>query len=278
MLFKKTLIFTILFLANIVYAVEMQPFFPDVTPNDPAYKAIVKYTQQGTFSGIDGRAELDDVITKEHATFFLLKVLGIAKPTIETAIGKDIISSPPPSDQLLDHATWVKMLGTAFNVPLGNSAEGQPWYVAPYVVAQGINAIEDEKPFDLTSRRFVLRSTDLYERIFGAKNATSIMDEQELRLMKIRDMLINPQSTNDAIEKLVWKNILTAEEVPDNTRIKSIKYLNMSALVLFEIRKYPNESKKAERQARVAFFVERATTALPDVGPFAQDLLKIAQR
>lgn len=278
MLYKKITALSVLLTTSLAFAVEMQPFFPDVTPNDSAYKAVVKYTQQGIFNGINGKAELNNVITKEHASYFLLKVLGENIPTMDMVLEKDLLSTAPPPDQLVDHASWIKMLSNAFNVPIGNPVEGQPWYVAPLVIAQGIGAIKSEKPFDYASRRFVLETAEIYERVFGTKKASTLMDEQELRLMKIRDMLINPESTNDEIEELIWTNILTAEEVPHNTRIEAIKYLNLTSLVLLDLRKDPNVTKKASRQMRIDFFLERAINALPNVEPFTQDLAKIGKR
>ena len=263
---------------SLTFAVEMQPFFPDVTPNDSAYKAVVKYTQQGIFNGIDGRAELNNVITKEHATYFLLKVMGEKEPNMDKVIEKGLLSSAPDPEQLLDHATWIKVLSNAFSVPIGNPVEGQPWYVAPFVIAQGIGAVKSEKPFDFASRRFVLETTEIYERVFGAKKASTLMDEQELRLMKIRDGLINPESTNDEIEELIWTNIVTAEEVPNNARIEAIKQLNLACLILLDLRKDPDVTKKSNRQMHISFFLKRAVNALPDVEPFTQDLAKIAER
>ncbi len=277
MLFRKICILSALFFTSVIFAVEIQPFFRDVEVNDPAYKAVVKYTQTGIFKGINGEAKLNDFITKEHATLFLMKVMGTKNPNIYDAVNKGLLSNVPPSDQLLDHASWIKILSNAFQVPIGNEVTGQPWFVAPYVIAQGISAVRDEKPFDPASRRFVLRTTELYERIFGTKNADKTMNEQELRLMKMRDMLIDPQKSSDEIEELLWKNILSAEDVPENPRIQSIKHLNMAVLILLEMRKDPNENKKFERQKRAAFFLDHATNALPDVAPFAEDLRKIGE-
>lgn len=278
MLYKKIIALSALITTSLTFAVEMKPFFPDVTPNDSAYKAVVKYTQQGIFNGINGNAELNNVITKEHASYFLLKVLGEKEPNLDKVLERGLLSSIPEPAQLVDHATWIKMLSNAFNVPIGNHVEGQPWYVAPFVIAQGIGAVKSEKPFDYASRRFVLETAEVYERVFGAKKASTLMDEQELRLMKIRDALINPESTNDEIEELIWTNILTAEEVPHNARIESIKYLNLASLVLLDFRRDPDVSKKTSRQLRVQFFLKRAVNALPDVEPFTQDLRKIAER
>ena len=278
MLYKKILALSLLITTSLAFAVEMQPFFPDVTPNDSAYKAVVKYTQQGIFSGIDGRAELNDVISKEHAAYFLVKVLGDKEPNMDKVLEKGLLSSAPDPTHLLDHATWIKMLSNAFNVPIGNPVEGQPWYVAPFVIAQGIGAVKSEKPFDFASRRFVLETAEIYERVFGAKKASTLMDEQELRLMKIRDGLINPESTNNEIEELIWSNIVTAEEIPHNARIEAIKNLNLACLILLDLRKDPDITKKSNRQMRISFFLKRAVNALPDVEPFTQDLAKIGER
>jgi len=168
-----------LLMGSLVFAnVATQSPFQDVTPNDPAYNAVVKYHNQGIFNGVGGEAKLDDVISKEHAALFLLKVMGEKSPNIQIVVDKGILSTIPPSNQLLDHATWIKMLSNGFKVPLGQQKEGQPWFVAPYIVAQSITAVQDEKPFDIASRRFFIRTTELYERIFATKTADELMDEQ----------------------------------------------------------------------------------------------------
>ncbi len=252
--------------------------FRDVVPGDIAYEAVTKYAERGIFNGIEGEARLDDVILKEHAALFLLKVLGVENPTTQLVVEKEILSSAPAPGQLLDHATWIKMLSNAFEVPLGKNSEGQPWFVAPYVVAQSITAVTEEKPFDIASRRFVVRTADIYERIFGAKNADTLMDEQELRLMRIRDLLLDPKATNDEIENLIWSNILGVDEIPMNARVGSIRNLNMAVLVLAEMRRDPNPGKKLIRQKRLAYFLRNAVKALPEVKSFTTDLEKIGSR
>ncbi len=277
MLFKKifsvsVLVFFSIFLVRNAWA------FRDVTPNDPAFSAVTKYAERGIFNGIEGEARLDDVILKEHAALFLLKIMGVENPTVQGAVDRGIFGSLPAPGQLLDHATWIKMLSNAFEVPLGKTTEGQPWFVAPYVVAQSIMAVNDEKPFDIASRRFVVRTADTYERIFGAKNADTLMDEQELRLMRMRDLLLDPKATNDEIENLLWSNILGVDEIPMNARAESIRHLNMVMLVLLEMRKDPNPVKKLVRQKRIDYFLRNAVKALPEVSPFTEDLGKIANR
>ena len=276
---------TLLAIPSMVFADILPLPFSDISPSDSAYKAVVKYSGQGIFHGIDGEARLDDVISKEHAALFLLKVLGEENPNMQVAVDRGLLSTVPLSGELLDHATWIKILSNAFRVPvnqLGQPAEEQSWFVAPYAVAQSIMAVKDEKPFDLASRRFFLRTTELYERIFLARTSDEILDEildeQERRLMKIRDMLIDSRATNNDIEDLIWQNILMAEDMPENPRLLAIKNLNMVSLILWQFRSNPDPRKVEARQKRVEFFVEQANKALPAVEPFSGDLLKIGLR
>ena len=253
-------------------------WFWDITPNDPGYNATMKYYQKWAYEWIDWEAKLDDVIWKTDAALFLAKVLWATDPTPEDVAKLWILSAAPDTNDPINHATWIKMLSNAFKVPLWNTTENQPWFIAPYVVAQSITAINDEKPFDLASRRFVLTSTELYENIFATKTAVELMSQQEARLMQIRDMLLDPNADSDLIDDLLWTNIVEAEQVPPNKRINAIKNLNMALFALFDLKLHANSPKKIRIQNRVKFFVGNAVAYLPDVEPFSEDLIKISQR
>jgi len=272
---KALAIFILLAIPALSFA---KPPFYDVVENHPSYRALTKYYQRGIFKGIDGRAGLDDGILKSHATMFLLKVMG-APATVEEGIRRGIITTAPEPKQYITHAEFIKMLSTAFNVPVETPTKPgetpQPWFVKPFVIAQSITAVKDEKPFDFGTRGFVLRSTEIYERLFGTKDAAAIMDEQELRLMKVRDLLVDPTAKDEDIQKLIWLNVLEAEEVPDSMRLRAIKYFNQSALVLLELRRAPAIDLKQVWLGRLQVFLDKAVENLADSRPFAEDLKKI---
>ena len=272
---KTLVLFLMLSIPALAFA---KPPFYDVVENHPSYRALTKYYQRGIFKGIDDRAGLDDGILKSHATMFLLKVLD-APPTLEEGIKRGIISTAPDPKQYITHAEYVKMISTAFNVPVDMPTKPgeapQPWFVKPFIIAQSITAVRDEKPFDFATRGFVLRSTEIYERLFGTKDAAAIMDEQELRLMKVRDFLVDPTADNQNIQKLIWMNILEAEEVPDSMRLRAIKYFNQASLVLLELRRTPAIDMKNVWTGRLKVFLDKAVEHLPESQPFAEDFKKI---
>lgn len=271
-------IITVLMLSFIIVNADSKTLFSDVTPNDEAFNALVKYHEKAIFNGINWEARLDDVISKLNASIFLAKLLGKVDPTVQDIIDMEILSKKPTEGELLNNATWIKMLSSAFDVPLWKTDANQPWFVAPYVVAQSIMAVSDEKPFDISSRRFLLKTSEIYERVFTLKTAMEIMDEQENRLMKIRDLLINPESNYNTMDKLLWENFIQESQAPDSSRMQSIKYLNMALLSLLDMHRDPNVSKKMIRQSRVKFFINQANNVLPEVKPFSEDLLKISQK
>ncbi len=264
------------------FATDVQ-VFTDLTPQDPMWDAVLEYSNRGIFEGIpttDGKklAKPNDVILKKHAAIFLAKVMGVTSPTIEDIVAMNLLSAPPVENEILNHATWIKMCSTAFKVPVGDSPSPETWFVAPFIIAQSIGAVKDEKPFDFATRRFALKTAFLYEQIFGVKNSDEIMNNQEKNLMKIRDKLIDIDSSDDEIETLIWDNIFKAEDVPANSRIQAIKHLNMASVVLLELRRNTDTTKKAIFQKRINFFCDKATESFPDVEPFSLDLKKIGER
>ncbi len=274
-------IFTLCYVGT-SFATDVQ-IFTDLTPQDPMWNAVVEYSNRGIFEGIptvDGKkmAKPNDVILKKHAAIFLAKVLGVKNPTMAEIVAMKLLSAPPKENEILNHATWIKMCSTAFKVPVGDPPSPETWFVAPFVIAQSVGAIKDEKPFDFATRRFALKTAFLYEKIFGVKNSDEIMNTQEKNLMKIRDKLIDINSSNVEIETLLWENIFKAEEVPANSRIQAIKHLNMASLVLLELRKNTDTTKKSILKKRVIFFCNKASEAFPDVEPFSLDLKKIGER
>ncbi len=265
-----------------VFATDIQ-IFTDLTPQDPMWEAVVEYSNRGIFEGIptsEGKrlAKPNDVILKTHAAIFLAKVLGVKNPTMEDVLAMKLLSSVPKEDEVLNHATWIKMCSTAFKVPVGESPSSETWFVAPFVIAQSVGAVKDEKPFDFATRRFALKTAFLYEQVFGVKNSDEIMNNQEKNLMKIRDKLIDINSSDAEIEILIWENIFKEEDVPANARIQAIKHLNMASLVLLEMRKGDDSAKKLILKKRVEFFCDNATEAFPDVEPFSLDLKKIGEK
>jgi len=280
---KKVFCFIIILcVVETCFAADVQ-IFTDLTPQDPMWNAVVEYSNRGIFEGIptaDGKrlAKPNDVILKKHAAVFLAKVLGVKNPTIEDIVAMKLLNSAPAEDEILDYATWIKMCSTAFKVPVGKPPSPETWFVAPFVIAQSIGALKDEKPFDFATRRFALKTALLYEQIFGVKNSDEIMNNQEKNLMKIRDKLIDINSSDEEIDGLVWENIFKAEDVPENARIQAIKYLNMASLVLLEMRRGLDTAKNLVLKKRVDFFCDKATEVFPDVGPFSLDLKKIGEK
>ena len=124
----------------------------------------------------------------------------------------------------------------------------------------------------------MLKTAYLYENIFATKTAAELMSQQETRMMKIRDLLLDPKADNDLTEDLIWTNLIESEDVPSNKRITAIRYLDMTLLTLLDMKKNPDNSKKIKRIKRVAFYVDLAVNSLPEVKPFADDLIKISQR
>jgi len=256
--------------------------FSDVTPKDSAWEAIVEYVQRGIFSGVvsgDGTrfAALDDVILKSHAAIFLAKIIGIPNPSMSDVVSAGILKSSPQPDEKLNHATWIKMLSNAFSVPTGKPASPEMWFVAPFVVAQTVGAVADEKPFDLATRRFVLTTAFKYEMLFGVQNADKMMDDQEKNLMKIRDLLVDSSTKNHEIENLIWKNVKSATKIPENARLDAIRHLNFAAIALLDMRRDFSVEQAFLRRERVNFFLNLAVKSLPDAAPFANDFRKIAE-
>ena len=262
----------------IAHAAEIN--FSDMTPQDPAFECAANLAERDIFVGrIDesGKrvAEPGNVISKLNSGFFLAKLLGEKNPDKKKLLEMEIFVEIPESKVLLNHATWIKMLSNAFELPVEETEDPSSWFVAPFVIAQSVGAVADEKPFDIASRRFMLSTACKYENLFGKKNANEIMDTLEINLMKIRDNLTDAQISNTALEKLIWQNILLAEEVPENSRINSIKSFNTALLQIFAARRDPNPAQKKERQKRVDFFLKKAVDFLPETQPFAENLQKI---
>ncbi len=257
------------------FAAEIVDMPKDVVPQDTAYEAIVDFMSEGIFTGVNGEANLDNVISKQHAALFLAKVRGVKNPTFADVAALKILSVEPKSDELLNYATWTKMLCNGFNVPNCESPDPAGWFVPGMVIATSVNAIEDVKPFDFVSRRDVFRMAHMYRSIFFSKTMDEMMDDQELNLMRLRDMMLDVTIKNTEIEQLLWKNIIEAEKITDNMRVESIRHLNMALLVLLQKRETPTNSLL---QARAQFFLDKAVQVLPDVAGFAGDLQKIAEK
>lgn len=275
--FQKTIcgVFSLLIITASAFAADIVDMPKDVVPQDTAYEALVDFISEGIFTGVNGEANLDNVISKQHAALFLAKVRGIKNPTFADVAELQILSVEPKSDELLNYATWTKMLCNAFNVPNCEAADPAGWFVPGMVIATSINAIEDVKPFDFVSRRDVFRMAHIYRNVFFSKTIDERMDVQELNLMRLRDMMLDVNISDAEIETLLWKNIIAAEEIADNVRVESIRHLNMALLVLLQKRQDPTNSLL---QARAQFFLEKAVEVLPDVAGFAGDLQKIAEQ
>ena len=275
--FQKTICGVLSFLLFVpaLFAAEIVEMPKDVVPQDSAYDALVDFISEGIFTGVNGEANLDNVISKQHAALFLAKVRGIQNPTFDDVAALKILTVEPKSDELLNYATWTKMLCNGFNVPNCESPDPAGWFVPGMVIATSINAIEDVKPFDFVSRRDVFRMAHMYRNIFLSKTVDEMMDNQERNLMRLRDMMLDVTITNAEIEKLLWDNIVAAEKTPDNVRVESIRHLNMALLVLFQKRQQPTNSLLQER---ALFFLQKAVATLPDVAGFAGDLQKIAEQ
>lgn len=265
-----------------VRAVDVSEF-RDVTPADPVWEAFVHYTERNMFGGMadpSGQGRLvaaDDVILKLHAALFLAKVKGVASPKPEDIVRLGILSTPPDSQELLNHATWIKMLSNAFNVPVGDPAKQGSWFVAPYIVGQTIGAVQDEKPFDFASRRFMLTTAYKYEKVFGTKTADELMAMQENRLMGVRDKLLDPAANMYETENEIWKNIIASQDIPNSGRLESIQNFNYACLIMVTMRQdKSNPGQQIKRKDQVKFFLDKAETSLPATKPFADDLRRIA--
>lgn len=268
-------LFSLLLVTSSVSAAEVVDVPKDVVPQDPAYEALVDFISEGIFTGVNGEANLDDVISKPHAALFLAKVLGVQNPTFTNVADLNILKVEPKADELLNYATWAKMLCNGFKVPNCDSPDPDGWFVPGMVIATSINAIEDVKPFDFVSRRDVFRMAHMYRNVFLSKTVDEMMDEQEINLMRLRDMMLDVNVSDTDIETLLWNNIMDAETIADNVRVRSIKHLNMALLVLFQQRQQPTNSLL---QGRAIFFLKKAVEVLPDVAGFAGDLQKIAEQ
>ncbi len=262
------------FVISTSFAAQEVSLPKDVVPQDPAYEAIVDFITEGIFTGIGGEARLDDVISKQHAALFLAKVRGVKNPTFIDVSSLGILKTEPKPDELLNYATWTKMLCNGFNVPNCESKDPAGWFVPGIVIATSINALDDVKPFDFVSRRDIFRMSHIYRSVFLSKTMDEMMDEEELNLMHLRDMMLDVNVSHEEIEALLWDNILKAEKIEENDRIRSIKYLNMALLVLLQKRQQPENTLL---QARAVFFLDKAVEALPDVEGFATDLRKISE-
>lgn len=277
MYYKQTTAFllSVAFLFSTVSAAQVVDVPKDVVPQDAAYDALVDFISEGIFTGVNGEANLDNVISKQHAALFLAKVRGVKNPTFADVSSLNILSVEPKGDELVSYATWTKMLCNAFAVPNCESEDPAGWFVPGMVIATSINAIDDVKPFDFVPRRDIFRMAHLYRSVFLSKTVDEMMDEQELRLMRLRDMMLDVAIENTEIEQLIWENIIASEDIDDNPRIESIRHLNMALLVLLQKRQDPTNSLL---QARATFFLEKAVDVLPDVAGFAGDLQKIAEQ
>lgn len=251
--------------------------FSDVTPNDPWYKALSVFSNEWSYTWINWEAKLDDTILKKDALLFLWKVLWNKSPSIQDLVNQQIISSLPKDNELLTNAVWIKILCNAFKVKLDKVDDWtKPWFVAPYIIAQGVTAVKNEKPFDYSSRRFVLTSTSIFRDVFKTKTAIEMMNTQEWRLMKIRDLLMDPKATLWDAEDLIWLNFVEFEEMPKSNRAEAIKYFNTALLLILESRTNPNPDKTTTRRIRTNFFISKAISKLSDTKPFADDLVKLS--
>ncbi len=276
--FKHTLCSLLVYLIATPYvsAAEIVDLPKDVVPQDSAYEALVDFISEGIFTGVNGEANLDNVILKQHSALFLAKVRGVKNPTFVDVKSLGILQTEPKAEELLNYATWTKMLCNAFDVPNCESEDAASWFVPAFVAAISINALgADVKPFDVVSRRDVFRMAHIYRKVFFSKNVDEMMNEQERNLMRLRDMMLDVNISDTEIETLLWENIIEAAEIVDNERIRSIKHLNMALLVLLQKRQQPANSLL---QGRAIFFLKKAVEVLPAVEGFAADLQKIAEQ
>lgn len=285
MVFKKTffiLSIAVLGLASAVRAVEPISF-ADVVPSHPASEAVRTFAQRGIFQGMvddSGKrvAALENVMLKAHGGYFLAKLLGNERPSMNDVIAAGILSGVPADDEVLNYATWLTMLTKAFQVPAGDPPAPDAWFVPAIVVAQSIDAMPTEaKPFDVVSRGYVLETALKYERVFGARSADEEMDQQEQSLMWIRDKILDAGASNTEISAKIWENITAAESIPPNKRLDAIKHFNTSALILLDLRRGNSGEAKEVLLNRLSFFLEKAVTVMPDVAGFASDLEAIGK-
>lgn len=270
-----------------VSAQEMPPIekieFIDITPLDPGFEAVMKYAQEGKFSGRvteNGRvAELDNVISKKNAGIALCKFLGYSGCSPDKAVELGIYKTVPElvegKDPLLTVADWVSMLAKAHNVDSGTATVPSMWYLGSFLVCKSVKCIPDGvSPMDVITRRNMVNAAFIYEQTFAVQTAEQMMIDMESRLMLMRDTLVDPAVSVDSIRADAWSNIVKGYDIPYNGRLEAIQYLNNAILVIVDMRM--NIGDEAKNKQYVQFFIEKAVYALEEVAPFASDLLKIA--
>ncbi len=267
-------LFSFCFLVSSVFAGDL--VLPkDITPADPASEAVLELIADGILPS-GGEIRPSDVISKEHAAYFLAKVKGVENPTFEDVKEQKILSTTPDPAELLNYATLTKILCNTFDVPDCEAQDASAWFVPPFVIATGLGAVgPNDKPFDLVSRGDVFRMSVLYRKIFGAKKIDKIMDECEITLMRLRDMMLNAEVSDTEIRTLLWDNIMKAADIEQNARVDAIKHLNTVFLILLQKRSEPQNSLL---QGRAEFFIKKAVEVLPGVAEFTKDLQKIAEQ
>ncbi len=264
-----------------IHAVSISEFI-DIDPKDPVWNSFVDYTERGVFSGMLNKktgqrlVAPDDVILKSHAALFLSKVLGNPNPTMELVLEAGILSKLPDPKELVTHATWIKMLSNAFNVPVTSLSGKQSWYVAPYALAKTIGAVEGEDPFDFASRRFVLMTTHLYEEFFAVNSLHGLLSQREQTLMEVRDLIVETKMDLEGVENRIWQNIITGQDLPLVGRAGAIQNFNFASLLLLSMRLDPHMNQRDHRKIQVFYFLDRAEQELPDSKAFADDLRAIA--
>ncbi len=243
------------------------------------FSPVMELASRGIFSGIDGKAALDQNILKNHATFLLLKVLGDMTPTLEEAVDRGVLSKVPTDDKaFLSKAEWIVMVSRAFEVPV-SSADGKQWYEPAWEVGHKIVVLgEDDKPFDLVDRGFAVRTVYAYEKIFKKKSQEELLVTIEKNLMVVRDRFAEEINKDNyfEVEKQIWDTIrLTGAVTENSSRLSALSDYERVFLIALEMRKNPDPAFNTERLRWAKFFLNSGLNKLPQSTDFANDLLII---
>lgn len=245
------------------------------------FAPVMELASRGIFSGIDGKAALDQNILKNHATFLLLKVLGDMTPTLEEAVEKGILSKVPTDDKaFVTKAEWVVMLSRAFDVPVGAVADGKQWYEPAWEVGHKIVVLgeADNDPFALVDRGFAVRTAYAYEKIFKKKSQEELLVTIEQNLMAVRDRFAEDINKDNyfEVEKQIWDTIrLTGAVTENSSRLSALSDYERVFLIALEMRKNPDPAFNTERLRWAKFFLNSGLNKLPQSTDFADDLLII---
>ena len=241
--------------------------------NDENMKPVLEFASRGIFTGIDGKAALDQNILKTHSAIFLQKVLGEKSPTLTGALERGLLSKIPEDEtKLLSKAEWIVMCARAFKVPL-EKIDTKQWYEPAWEMAQKITIVKKiDKPFDNADRGFVIRTAYFFEKVFGIQSAEDKIVKIEKNLMIVRDAFLENKKTNFELEELLWNNLIEIESLPPSNRVTALRDFYSASLVLLEIRKDTDENRKNTRKNWAYFFINAGIKKLPGASGFANDL------